>query len=98
VKPLSFKRCFAVGCQTIIPRHLLMCRDHWFSVPENIREQVAHAWARFEHGGKETLRPYVLATLRAQLAVADREGKREHAEAIRAMVTRMEQKEAGTTQ
>lgn len=90
----SFKKCFAIGCEATIPRHLLMCRGHWLQVPPGIRDQVGETWADFERGGKGTLRPYALATLRAQLAVADREARLEDAKAIRTRIIRIEQKEA----
>jgi hypothetical protein len=73
---------------------MLMCRDHWFRVPSWTREEVARTWAAWEQGGAGTLRLYVLATLRAQLAIAEKEEKHDPAKAIRSMIIRIEQKEA----
>ena len=36
--------CHAKRCRTIIPRHLLMCREHWHMVPGPIRQRVLESY------------------------------------------------------
>lgn len=70
---LKQKRCYALGCQIIIPRHLLMCASHWAMVPRDLRASVYATFRAMEAG--DAIRPYILATARAQLAVAEAEGQ-----------------------
>lgn len=36
--------CDAPGCDAIIPRGRLMCRDHWYAVPRPLRLEISKAW------------------------------------------------------
>lgn len=36
--------CDAPGCDTVIPRGRLMCRDHWYAVPRPLRLEISKAW------------------------------------------------------
>ena len=90
----GFKPCFALDCETTISRAYLMCKPHWSLVPEAIQSEVyrgCHTWR-----ANGALRPYMLATLRARLAVAEQEKRPDQAariEIIRADIQRREQLE-----
>lgn len=90
-RDLSFKKCFAVGCDRNIPRRLLMCPEHWHRVPCALQRDVYHTLSEWNAGGR--LRPYVLATLRAQLVIAEDEDLQPAAAAIRAEIDQLQQKE-----
>ena len=32
------------GCEERVPRHLWGCRDHWFALPRDLRQQCSWAW------------------------------------------------------
>jgi hypothetical protein len=83
------KRCYAVACQQIIPRHLLMCASHWAMVPQDLRAEVYATFRAMEAG--DAVRPYVLVTTRAQLAVAQAEGQQPALlEALKAEILNLE--------
>ena len=65
------KPCSAACCPEMIPRRLLMCRRHWFMVPQELQDRVVGSLQEWEAGG--SVRPYVLAVAEAQLAVARKE-------------------------
>lgn len=72
-KPLPYKDCYAHGCKTQIPSRFLMCGRHWAMVPKATQDLVyetLHAWK-----GDGTARPYIIATLKAKIAVCNREGR-----------------------
>ena len=83
---LSFKKCFAVGCDETIPLHRLMCRDHWDRLPMRLRSLVLETQRAWDRGGP--LQPYDIATLDAQLHIAQIEGRPEVA-SIRADLDRI---------
>jgi hypothetical protein len=92
MKPeINAKKCFAVGCDAIIPRAQLMCRDHWARVPSRVRMEVLDTWRDWDRGG--ALRPYSLATWRAQLAVAHAEHREPAETAIRAIIAELEKRQ-----
>jgi hypothetical protein len=67
--------CHAVGCENAVRPELLMCRTHWFSVPQKLRSRV---WATYQDGQCDTLDPssaYCQAAKAAVVAVAQKEGK-----------------------
>ncbi len=39
--------CHARGCTVSVPPEMLMCRDHWFKVPHDIRAAV---WQHYRPG------------------------------------------------
>jgi len=61
------KFCFAVGCNTMVPRLHLMCPMHWSQVPRDLRQAVETTFAAWQAGG--TPHPYVIAIRRARAAV-----------------------------
>ena len=68
-------RCHAIGCTTAVPREMLMCRKHWFSVPAALRARV---WATYRAGQCDDLTisgAYAEAAKAAVVAVAQREGR-----------------------
>jgi len=46
-----------------------MCQAHWFEVPSDLRDQVTAALASWLDG-KDDVRPYLAARLRAIISVA----------------------------
>lgn len=40
--------CAVSDCDKTIPRSMLMCRSHWFSVPKVLRDQV---WDTYHRNG-----------------------------------------------
>ena len=41
------RTCPHPDCKRTIPNHLYACRDHWFTLPEEIRQAIWRAWRRF---------------------------------------------------
>ena len=66
----SYKLCSAAGCQETIPLHMLMCAAHWRMVPSSIQSEIYRTLKAWKNDGP--IRPYVRATLRAELAVAEK--------------------------
>jgi hypothetical protein len=65
---ITSKPCYAIGCDTRIERHKLMCPRHWAMVPHTLQDQVYTTFQKFGLYGGATA--YLLATFRAQLTVA----------------------------
>jgi hypothetical protein len=66
--------CHAVGCNAKVPPEMLMCRRHWFMVPQKLRNA---AWGTYRTGQCDDWRPsaeYCDAAKAAVLAVAEKEG------------------------
>jgi hypothetical protein len=61
--------CQFPGCAREVPSKHLMCREHWFEVPAEIRNQVEESMAAWL-GHKDDVRPYLVARLRAIIHVA----------------------------
>lgn len=67
--------CHAVGCECYVPPQMLMCRKHWFTVPQYLRNRV---WATYQDGQCDTFDPssaYCQAAKAAVIAVAEKEGR-----------------------
>ena len=67
--------CHARGCPTIVKPELLMCREHWMTVPQGIQRVV---WATYRPGQCDDMRPSKEWHEAADAAigfVAAREGK-----------------------
>jgi hypothetical protein len=60
--------CQIHGCSLRIPRKHLMCRRHWFELPDALRIEVESTIANWL-GGREGVRPYLIARLRALIHV-----------------------------
>jgi hypothetical protein len=69
---LRQKYCYAFGCKAVISAHLLMCRTHWASVPDELQRTVYETHRAWRAGGPA--RPYMIAALKAKLAVAKEQG------------------------
>lgn len=48
--------CKAPGCNRQVPKRYLMCREHWYQVPEPIRLEIWAAWAEVQTTGQITIR------------------------------------------
>ena len=70
---LRTKRCYAAGCGALVNSEYLMCRSHWAMVPMPVQDVVIRTLLKWKNGGPG--RPYLIAILRARLAVAVAEGK-----------------------
>jgi len=70
----GFRSCYALGCNARIPTPTtaVMCPAHWHSVPEPLQERVNESYRAWQAGGSP--RGYLLAALKAKLAVANAEG------------------------
>ena len=68
----EMRRCTAVRCQVQVKRKFLMCPKHWALVPENVQREVYSSLRAYNAGG--SMKSYLLATYRAQLAVVEYEG------------------------
>lgn len=83
---LSCRRCFAIGCDLLVPLNQVMCESHWARVPSRLRVEVLDAMRSWENGGP--LQPYNLATLEARLHLARIENRPEapaiHEEIVKA--------------
>lgn len=67
----NLHRCAVPGCQADIPRHLLMCMDHWRMVPAPVQREVTGAWKAVKNSRTELGRPG-LAQCRAHSVAAAR--------------------------
>lgn len=36
--------CPAQGCSNTVPREMLACRSHWFSLPPDLRGRISETW------------------------------------------------------
>ena len=43
--------CPVDGCDALIPRHALMCFDHWREVPLKLQREVNEAWRKTRRRG-----------------------------------------------
>lgn len=48
-------RCPIDGCTEQLPRDTLLCRDHWYLCPLELRRQVVAAWRMANRGTKTWL-------------------------------------------
>lgn len=39
--------CHAIGCNTNVPPEMFMCKPHWFSLPQRLRNRI---WATYRPG------------------------------------------------
>ena len=62
--------CQIAGCSREIPRRHLMCQAHWFEVPADLRDRVTATLTSWLDG-KDDVRPYLAARLRAIISVAN---------------------------
>jgi len=72
-KPRLFQICQIPGCARELPPRFLMCPTHWFEVPRELRAEIVDsftAWLK----GKDDVRPYLRARLRAIVHVAKLHG------------------------
>lgn len=47
--------CKATGCNRQVPKRYLMCREHWYQVPEQLRNEVSRTWADVQTSGQITI-------------------------------------------
>lgn len=78
-KPRARTRtCEVPMCGAVIEAGRLMCKEHWYEVPRDLRRQINNAWRLVKGGGSRSSRQACLAEYRAAVrdAVAAVEGKR----------------------
>jgi hypothetical protein len=66
--------CQIQGCPVIIPRRHLMCREHWFQLPADMRDAVDNSLAAWL-AGQASVWPYSIARLKALIYVNNLAGK-----------------------
>ncbi len=67
--------CHAIGCKAVVPPEMFMCKKHWFTVPQALRNRI---WATYRHGQCDDWQPsaaYCDAAKAAVIAVAEKEGR-----------------------
>ncbi len=69
---IEFKSCYAAGCATRIKVGMLMCGKHWDMLAAPLKARVWETYYAWKAGGRA--RSYLLAALKAKLAVAQLEG------------------------
>lgn len=47
---MSFDECAARGCHREVKATMLMCSEHWFQVPKEIRDRIWRQFARKQRG------------------------------------------------
>lgn len=67
------KGCYAIGCTAHIYRDKLMCSRHWRMVPPSLQTAVYRTLSQWKASGAGSFIAYILATYRAELAVAETE-------------------------
>jgi hypothetical protein len=82
---LASRICQVPGCSFAVPQKHLMCPEHWFELPVNMRIQVTASWLLW-YGGDATVRPYMAARLAAVVYVAKLHG--ENVTALEAKLTK----------
>lgn len=68
-------RCHARNCEAPVPPKMLMCRKHWWMVPEPLRREVWRLYRPGQEVDKRPTREYLEAANAAVNAVADREAR-----------------------
>lgn len=70
--------CHAIGCRVATSPKMWSCKPHWYMVSKYIRDKI---WAHYRDGQEVLKNPttvYMYWFFRAQMAVAEKEGKTEH--------------------
>lgn len=65
-------RCAAPGCDLVIADRLLMCRPHWFKVPEDIRRRIWRTYRPGQERDGDALPEYHAAVRDAVKAIRQR--------------------------
>jgi len=63
-------KCPIDPCPRSVPTEMLMCKEHWFKVPQDLRRQV---WAVYKAGDRRALREInsvAIAVVREETAIA----------------------------
>lgn len=61
--------CHAIACKVEVPPAMLMCKSHWFKVPQHLRNRV---WDEYRNG---ITKAYCEVAKQAVRAVAEKEGR-----------------------
>jgi hypothetical protein len=67
--------CHAVGCDSVVPPRMLMCRRHWFMVPKKLQDAVWDEYIPGQEVRKDPTNDYLTAAHAAIEAVAKKEGR-----------------------
>lgn len=71
---MSIHTCHAMHCEIPVPPEKLMCKRHWFMVPEGIRNQVWHHYRQEQCDDKNPSQEWIKAARNAIYHVANQEG------------------------
>ncbi len=44
-RPAPTRHCDAPGCTVPVKRGILMCREHWYRLPKELRSAINQTWA-----------------------------------------------------
>lgn len=68
-------KCHAIGCAVQVSPAMLMCKDHWFSVPKFIRDKVMVKYRTGQVGDWKPSKEYCEAAKNAIRAAGEAEGR-----------------------
>lgn len=71
--------CHAPGCNRLVPAKMFMCKPHWYSLPNKIRDAI---WNEYERGQEISKRPSLRYLAVQRLACAYSVFKKDAADSI----------------
>lgn len=54
-------RCPAQGCPVLVPNSMLMCRPHWYALPQELRSAI---WEAYRNGDRVRHRAFMVEAIR----------------------------------
>jgi len=63
--------CHAIGCRIEIPPKLFMCPEHWYKIPQDLRDQVWHHYKPGQEIKKNPSSSYLSVAKAAIVAVRE---------------------------
>jgi hypothetical protein len=67
--------CHATGCTHPVPPKLFMCRNHWYSLPKDMRDRIWKTYRRGQEIDKRPSAEYLEASRAAIKFIEEREGR-----------------------
>lgn len=67
--------CHATGCEVRVPPKMFMCRQHWFSLPKSMRDEI---WSTYRYNQENRMDPsdeYLEVALRCVRFIEAKEGR-----------------------
>ena len=66
--------CHATGCKVNVPPEMFMCKNHWFSLPKQYRDEIWRTYRKGQCDDWQISSEYADAARAAIKYVADKEG------------------------